>query len=843
MGNTNQTVLLKKFQKKLANINLKTVDVKLKKQPTHGRAHFTYTLKNREYCLTDSCLRIVDLANPNSFETDKKLYRIWDPQGERFIVSRNRREIYFVDKRGLILIDLKHYLLYILDCEFKDQRLELADVSDAETNPQMNLFLKTSLDEDQRPAGEVFKVIRSGYGKITTRKVIQVQDLGDKEIGSLRLLFFKKSRLFAVLAKSRKFPSKCVFYFYDVRSFRLMKTWTTLSMSFPFTHVKTKKNKILLLSQTEIFLLNFKKMKSKFTTCLPSEQVFFTKDSDFKSIPSRRLRFKQGLTLVKFRVKNLAAGSRIKVIRLKNGDFVLKAEHNALKFYYNITKNSIGLVLRQDLPSELPFFFINNLLNTTPNINVLRKFYLKKLNYKSKNLDFVYHKFFKKISKSYYKRFDTIRYVEGSSKIYFEANRLFDKNIYNKSRKFKETLEYKELYESLYCIQFDLMNNKCVFYRLPLRANDSFWILGRDAKNGTVYIVDRKKRVFRLIEDDEKIEEVNFGFLGEAMPEESPRKGSPAKCKRITRMRSKVYEAKDGDNFAHFIANTNKRNSLRGGFGVTPGSSKFIKIFDSKIVFFDLKSSIVLYNLKAKSREVILATVENKPQLIMHVDKVAEQLVIFSNTMTLRVYDFPSKQLWSYSLPDLLIPFPSALDSTDIWNNYVFSYDQHFTLVDEDLAMEFEFKGPKRFTVNKIPLKVDSHHLQSRTIKVGERILNVVSGECILDLTAGKYVRFDYKKQFSFLKEAKSVNMTFLENLYRVAMKFKQSSYVLFERELDFGWLMRDLGIFDMFEAYSKAVCLVDARFHGKKFRKGEVDIRDGEEHVKEILVGLPRFR
>lgn len=118
----------------------------------------------------------------------------------------------------------------------------------------------------------------------------------------------------------------------------------------------------------------------------------------------------------------------------------------------------------------------------------------------------------------------------------------------------------------------------------------------------------------------------------------------------------------------------------------------------------------------------------------------------------------------------------------------------------------------------------------------------------MLDLTAGKYIKFNFEHQFSFLRKVNEIDMSKLEKLYKMAMKFKQTGFVLFERELNFSKVMRDMGIFSMFDGYVKAVCVINANYYRKGSRKQTVergkekDKSDDEEMVREILKRVPYF-
>jgi hypothetical protein len=140
-----------------------------------------------------------------------------------------------------------------------------------------------------------------------------------------------------------------------------------------------KKNKLVLRSNSELFIVNILSLKTRFFTILPSEQVFFTQQKDYNSSPSPRVTMKNGLTFVDSKLEHMGKKGRNKVIRLKGGNFLISFSYEILKIYWNVTKERIDNVFRIDHPSEVPSFLKKNILYSSPNINHLMKFYMKKL--------------------------------------------------------------------------------------------------------------------------------------------------------------------------------------------------------------------------------------------------------------------------------------------------------------------------------------------------------------------------------------------------------------------------------------------------------------------------------
>lgn len=138
------------------------------------------------------------------------------------------------------------------------------------------------------------------------------------------------------------------------------------------------------------------------------------------------------------------------VVRLKNGNILIKLDYQLLKIYWNITKEVIEKVVRIDYPCEVPPYLKGQYLHTFPNINFQKKFYLKKFSTGSRTQQFVFHKFFKKYTRCFVKKFDQLKYIEGTNKLFFEGCRIFDTQIYERESVFKrETESYGRLYNLL----------------------------------------------------------------------------------------------------------------------------------------------------------------------------------------------------------------------------------------------------------------------------------------------------------------------------------------------------------------------------------------------------------
>lgn len=200
----------------------------------------------------------------------------------------------------------------------------------------------------------------------------------------------------------------------------------------------------------------------------PQEQVFFTKKKDYNSSPSFRVKFEYGLTFVNSDLATMGIPLRNEVVRLKNGNFLIKFDYKVLKIYWNLTKERIERVFRIDYPSEIPSILVGHELRSYPNINFLKKFYLKTLNFQTSTLELSMNTFFKKYTNHYFKKYETVQFLPGTSKIYFEANRQVDKYIYPKNSIYSRTTCYNKLYNKLQCIEFDYLTKRCIVYRLDV---------------------------------------------------------------------------------------------------------------------------------------------------------------------------------------------------------------------------------------------------------------------------------------------------------------------------------------------------------------------------------------
>lgn len=83
-----------------------------------------------------------------------------------------------------------------------------------------------------------------------------------------------------------------------------------------------------------------------------------------------------------------------------------------------------------------------------------------------------------------------------------------------------------------------------------------------------------------------------------------------------------------------------------------------------------------------------------------------------------------------------------------------------------------------------------------------------LSGECLIDLKKGKFVQFDFQKQFSFIHSMKdNITSAEIENLYKFCINFKQSCFELMELKLNFSEIIVRLGLDSKLDSYLKAVC------------------------------------
>jgi hypothetical protein len=97
---------------------MQNLDIKLKKMPSLSQKYFTYTVKNTEFVMADTAMLIYSYKT-QEWDQDKKLYRIWEPQGYPFAVSQDKKDIYLIDDRGFVLISRKFYTIAILETKEK----------------------------------------------------------------------------------------------------------------------------------------------------------------------------------------------------------------------------------------------------------------------------------------------------------------------------------------------------------------------------------------------------------------------------------------------------------------------------------------------------------------------------------------------------------------------------------------------------------------------------------------------------------------------------------------------------------------------------------------------------
>ena len=75
--------------------------------------------------------------------------------------------------------------------------------------------------------------------------------------------------------------------------------------------------------------------------------------------------------------------------------------------------------------------------------------------------------------------------------MYFEAVRTFDPK--QKSKQRLSPSEYKSLYETLYCIEFDYIENETIIYALGCDHKECFLVLGEDKDGyqlGSISVVE-----------------------------------------------------------------------------------------------------------------------------------------------------------------------------------------------------------------------------------------------------------------------------------------------------------------------------------------------------------------
>ena len=90
-----------------------------------------------------------------------------------------------------------------------------------------------------------------------------------------------------------------------------------------------------------MYVVNLLNSRWKFQPVSGTDQVFLINKKDYASSPSKRVRIMHGLTFVDSGMQTMGIHSRNEVVRLKNGNFLIKFDYQQLKIYWNITKEII----------------------------------------------------------------------------------------------------------------------------------------------------------------------------------------------------------------------------------------------------------------------------------------------------------------------------------------------------------------------------------------------------------------------------------------------------------------------------------------------------------------------
>jgi hypothetical protein len=60
------------------------------------------------------------------------------------------------------------------------------------------------------------------------------------------------------------------------------------------------------------------------------------------------------------------------------------------------------------------------------------------------------------------------------------GGRVLDTKIYNRDRKYSETEQYDTLYNTLQCIEYDYVANRCIVYKLNCNKDHTLEVMGMD---------------------------------------------------------------------------------------------------------------------------------------------------------------------------------------------------------------------------------------------------------------------------------------------------------------------------------------------------------------------------
>ena len=909
--------------KHAATTRIDLISIKEKKQMHLDLHYFSKSYQNREFIFCDDGMRIVDFS-AGEISLCQELYRVWDPKGQPFWLGycRGLALLAFVDYNGLNFVEAYitdldaeedhevRFRRYVVDSKVRGN-FEF-DSTVTSQKKKLGYYLRKMIGKDGYGYGELKQIRRvriprkkadknleGGRSKGGLEDVdfrfgvkkgwLRIGKFSRKNLSLMRFIFHQKQNLLILITergigganqtnlnartadmttrgksgrssrKARKPKQKfIVVHIYKAGTKKLIRTFKIrISIFESISLIKVKKSKLMLRANNKIFLINFVKLLVYQVKVKPTDRVMFTKKKDYLSGNSRRLKFFKGITIVDTNFKGMTGAECYDIARLKKGDILVKLDYNILRLYYNITQKRLELVVRLDLPSEITPFYNGFNLYETPNINQLRRFYLKIFDMKSHKMDITLHRSFKKLTSPFQKRFKNIQRLEYTSRIYLEATRLND----HSASKYKKTRSLMKTFKPLYCIEYDFVRKKVLFFKLPSLAKNSLFPLGEDlgwrlpelarmreegveGKNvdrtiakkrhlreegyGVVYVLDSQRRLIRLIRHLEEAEEVKLDWIdqiveGEGDGKEEPNPAENQPLRSTTASGEASLRAEDRDNFGNF-----KKTGL---------DSKYF--FYAGRAYFCNSVSLVCLDLYKKRRRVLIEKLEHPKNLILHFDNSKKQLIIFDNSLkiyTLRFNPDGSEQdLITHTLPNTLIRKRANL--LDLKLHHVNTSRNQFCVVYGHKVSIFHFtelesaENREKMEISEVELAVNSNIYQNPTIRTKEgRFYKIISGETILNLETFEYSSWKISKQFHHFKlfigkftkiseegqlvfsEKKVLDYDrnrmfhFLDKFFYDSLKYKQIGFQFFELGLNFSYNLVLYGDSQRLEAYLDCV-------------------------------------
>ena len=859
------------------------IDIKEKKQMHLELHNFSRHHQNKEFIITDDKIVIVDFKR-QEIAFNHQIHKIWDPIGQPFWLGywRGLSVLAFIDFNGLNIIEgyieetelsfdpTVNFRRYVVDEKVKGN-LEF-DSHVSSQKKRLRFYLKKFIGKDGYGYGEIKELRRYRSGGVSGARKTSLEGFKDVfgvsggvcrfgvKTGNLRIGRFtrkglslmrfvyhqKRAILVLVTEKKIRRPKKLknkknqksgpkqkffVINLYKAHTKRLIRSFKIRVMhSETLISIKTHKSKICLRVEKKLFLINFVRLAVYQIRIRASDRCFFTKKKDHLSNSSGRLKMFKGVTIIDTRFKGMTEGECYDVIRLKKGDIVIKLDYSILRLYYNITKKRLELVVRLDLPSEISTYFDGHCLYETPNINQLRRFYLKVFDVESRKMDISLHKLFKKVTTQYQKRFKTVYRLENTPRIYIEAVRLVESPTRNPRgfRGFKARGgRAEEEFRPLVCIEYDFLSKRVLFFELPISEENSFFPVGedldwaiseagresvqrgvdgrvkkgqkslylRDEDCGIVYMFDSERRLIKLIRKYERAEVVDLGWLERIMEQKKPKIGkmknsnnekNGSKMKQNGGRGMQMGSTNPVDEFFEFDSKDNFGNFTKTGL-----ENKYF--FYSNRAYYNNGTSLICLDFVAKTRRIVINDLKYPKNLLLHFDRKTSKLIIFDNSLTLHALnmlpDGSEGELWTYKLKEPIIQ--KLANRTNLKQNYVNTQQGAFMLVSEHNIFEFSFPNAQKYTQKLHFLQRDSDVYQTPTIAAKDSFYKVLSGETVLNLETGDYQAWRVSNQFIHLK-------TFISNFIKISAPeplkppkedFSEDLVIDYDRNLMFNFL------------------------------------------------------